>query len=119
MSSRLPRLNEEILVKLSSLIKTVKDPRVSGMVSITRVEATSDLGKAKVYISALEQDRLPEIISGLRSASGYLRRELGRVLTHRSTPELTFEPDYSISHGAKISGILSRIEISHTEEDDE
>ncbi len=119
MSSRLPRLNEELLEKLSALIKTVNDPRVRGMVSVTRVEATSDLRHAKVFVSALEQEKLPEIIAGLRSASGYLRRELGRMLTHRSTPQLSFEPDYSISHGAKISGILSHLEIKQAEDGDE
>ncbi len=105
-SNRLGRINEEIQRELSSLIRTVKDPRVTGMISVTGVETTADLKYAKVYISLLDKSSAKEVMGGLRSASGYLRRELGRTLQLRATPELEFIHDDSIDKGAHILELL-------------
>ena len=105
-ATRMGRINEEIQKELSALIRTVKDPRVQGLISITRVDTTADLKYAKVYISVLDKQDADQVIKGLKSAAGYLRRELGHALTLRATPELTFIRDDSIDHGAHILSIL-------------
>ncbi len=80
-SNRIGRINEEIQKELSSAIRNLKDPRVADtMISITRVETTPDLRWAKVYVSFLDENRAKEAIKGLKSAGGYLRRELGSAL---------------------------------------
>lgn len=106
-NNRKGRINEEIMRELSTLIRTLKDPRITGLVSITHVDVTPDMRYAKVFISRLgEQSDLKECIKGLRSAGGYLRRELAQRLTIRYTPELQFEADDSMVHGARISELL-------------
>ena len=105
-SNRIGRINEEIQRELAALIPTVKDPRVSGMISVTAVETTPDLKFAKIYISALDKGGEEQVLKGLKSASGYLRRELGRSLNLRYTPELTFVRDDSINKGAHILEML-------------
>ena len=103
-SNRIGRINEEIQKELSALLRTLKDPRVSatGMVSITRVDTTGDLRYARVYISCLDKSQEKDVMKGLKSASGFLRRELGRALNLRYTPELQFIADDSIQYGAHI-----------------
>ena len=105
-SNRIGRINEEIQRELAALIPTVKDPRVTGMISVTGVEATPDLRWAKVHVSMLDQSSAAQVVKGLKSAAGYLRRELGRRLNLRYTPELVFEEDDSIRHGAHILQML-------------
>ena len=106
-SNRIGRINEEIQRELADQLRRLKDPRVSsGMVSIIRVDTTGDLRYARVYISALDKSREKEILKGLKSASGFLRRELGRALQLRYTPELQFIADDSIQHGAHILEVL-------------
>ena len=105
-SNRIGRINEEIQRELSGLIRTVKDPRVHGLVSITAVDTTTDLRYAKVYVSVLDKSDVNEVVKGLKSAGGYLRRELGRALQLRYTPELIFERDDSIDKGAHILDML-------------
>ena len=106
-SNRIGRINEEIQRELSDQFHRLKDPRVSsGMVSITRVDTTGDLRYARVYVSALNKNQEKEILKGLKSASGFLRRELGRALQLRYTPELQFIADDSIQYGAHILEVL-------------
>lgn len=105
-SNRIGRINEEIQRELASLIPSVKDPRVTGMISVTAVDATPDLKYAKVYISVLDKTDSAQVLKGLKSASGWLRRELGRALQLRYTPELTFVRDDSIDKGAHILDML-------------
>lgn len=110
-SNRKGRINEELQRELSNLIRTLKDPRVQqSMVSVTKVEATGDLRYAKVYISVLDKDKSRETLKGLRSAGGYLRREIGSRLQLRYTPELVFEEDDSIAYGARMFDLLRSLE---------
>ena len=109
-SNRIGRINEEIQRELSNLIRAVKDPRVKGMVSLTAVETTPDLRYAKVYVSVLDKSDVNEVVKGLKSAGGYLRRELGGSLSLRYTPELIFERDDSIDKGAHILSILENLD---------
>ena len=105
-SNRIGRINEEIQRELASLIPNVKDPRVSGLISVTAVDTTPDLRYAKIYISVLDKSDCAQVLKGLKSASGYLRRELGHALQLRYTPELTFVRDDSIDQGAHILDML-------------
>ena len=109
-SNRIGRINEEIQRELSALIPAVKDPRVSGMISVTAVETTPDLRYAKAYISVLDKENGERVHKGLRSASGWLRRELGSALKLRYTPELVFQLDDSIDKGAHILELLRSVE---------
>ena len=112
-SNRIGRINEEIQRELAEQIRYLKDPRVSqvGMVSITRVDTTGDLRYARVYISVLDKTQEKDVLKGLKSASGFLRRELGRTLNLRNTPELTFVRDDSIDQGAHILDMLRNPEV--------
>ena len=106
-SNRIGRINEEIQRELSDQFRRLKDPRVSsGMVSITRVDTTGDLRYGRVYVSALDKSQEKEVLKGLKSAAGFLRRELGRALQLRYTPELQFIADDSIPYGAHILEVL-------------
>ena len=111
-SNRIGRINEEIQRELSDQLRRLKDPRVSatGMVSITRVDTTGDLRYARIYISTLDKTRETEVLKGLKSAAGFLRRELGRALQLRYTPELQFIADDSIANGAHILEVLRKVE---------
>ena len=120
-STRMGRINDDIQLALSSLLRQVKDPRVQqGMISITRVETTGDLRYAKVWLSVLDELNEKEFKRGLKSCGPWLRRELGASLNLRYTPELVFELDHSMEYGAKISRMIEEIEESekHDEEPD-
>lgn len=120
-STRIGRINDDIQLALSSLLRLVKDPRVQqGMISVTRVETTGDLRYAKVWLSVLGELNEKEFRRGLKSCGPWLRRELGASLNLRYTPELVFELDHSMEYGAKISRMIEEIEESekHDEEPD-
>ena len=111
-TNRIGRINEEIQRELSELLRNVKDPRVQKtMISVTRVQTTPDLRYAKVYVSMFDKDQAKEVLKGLKSAGGWLRRELGARLQLRYTPELVWEEDTSITHGARIFDILATLDI--------
>ena len=117
-TNRINRINEEIQKALAELIRELKDPRVQNtMISITRVETTPDLRWAKVYVSFLQADRAKDAIKGLKSAGGYLRRELGRALNLRYTPELAWELDDSITYGAKMLALINSLDTGEDKED--
>lgn len=105
---RIDRTNDDIQLVLSELLRSIKDPRVNqGMLSVTRTETTGDLRYCKVYVSVFGLEDEKELKKGLKSASGWLRRELSKRLSLRYTPELIFELDDSIGHGAHINKIIS------------
>ena len=119
-SNRIGRINEEIQKELASLIPNLKDPRVQNtMISITHVETTPDLRYAKVYVSFLQEDRAEGALKGLKSAGGYLRRELGRALQLRYTPELVWALDDSITYGAKMLKLINSLEVKQDDGTDE
>lgn len=119
-SARIGRINDDIQRILADRLRQVKDPRVSdqGMITITRVDTTGDLRYAKVWLSVYGLKDEKEFKKGLKSASGWLRRELGSTLKLVYTPELVFEIDHSIEYGAKISGILDNLHIPELSEED-
>lgn len=115
------RINEEMQKELMNILRGVKDPRVQdAFMSVTAVDVTPDLKYAKIYYSALQGDE-KELKTGLKAATGYIRRELARTLNLRITPELTFLHDSSITYGAHIASILNSLDISEPdpEETDE
>ena len=117
-SNRINRINEEIQKELSSLLRTVKYPRVQDtMISITRVETTPDLRYTKVYVSFLQNDRADEALKGLKSAGGYLRRQLGSNLKLRYAPEIVWALDDSITYGAKMLKLINSLEVRHDDEE--
>ena len=113
-SYKLDRVNEDVRRELTAILREVKDPRVTGcLLSIVRVEVTNDLSYCTVYVSTMEGlDRTREAVKGLKSAAGYMRRELGKALKLRHTPELLFKATDSIEYGAHISRMLGDMDLS-------
>ena len=119
-SNRIAIINEEIQKELSALLRTVKDPRVQDvMISITRVETTPDLRYTKVYVSFLQEEKAAEAMKGLKSAAGFLRRQLGGNLRLRYSPEIVWEQDDSIVYGAKMLKLINSLGVRQDEEADE
>ena len=119
-SNRIGRINEEIQKELANLLRKVKDPRVAEtMISITRVETTPDLRYAKVCVSFLEESKAAGAMKGLKSAGGWLRRELGRALNLRYTPELMWDLDDSITYGARMLELINSLDVSRDEQPDQ
>ena len=110
-SYRMDRTSEDIKRELTAILRTVKDPRVTGLVSIVRVEVSSDLSYAKIHISSMDGlEAAKTVVKGLTSAGGYVRRELGRALHLRHVPELRFVADDSIAYSAHIAQTLQDLE---------
>ncbi len=108
MADRIVRISEEVKKEISSIIQNdLKDPRLPDMVSIISCSVTKDLRYAKVFISVLGTDEEKKnAISALKSAAGFIRRELGHRVQLRYTPEIHFELDTSIEHGIYINKLL-------------
>ena len=113
------RLSEDLKRELSVLLREVKDPRVSRMLSIIRCEVSGDLSHCKVNVSALEGEAATkESIKGLNSASGFLRKEIANRLHLRKCPELHFIADGSIAYSAKINEILHELDETDSGEEE-
>lgn len=112
-SNHIQRVNEDIRLCLAEKIRQVKDPRVQQgtLISVVRTDTTGDLRYCKVYLSVLGKIDEREFKKGLKSCGGWLRRELSAALSLRCTPELIFELDHSIEHGAHINDMLRQLEI--------
>ncbi len=117
-SYRIDRISEEVRHALDALIRGLNDPRIDGTWSITRVEVTRDLRYAKTYVSILEDDLADGFMKALKNASGFLRRELGRQVDLRYTPELLFERDRNIEYGIHISQVLNSLKPSEESTDE-
>lgn len=118
-SNKLARTNDDIQFVMSNLLRKVKDPRVQqGMISVTRVETTGDLRYSKIWLSVIGMRDEKEFRKGLKSASGWLRRELGASMNLRYTPELVFEIDHSIEYGAHISEVIKSLDIEKDGDED-
>ena len=105
------RINEEVKREISVIIRDeIKDPRMTAMVSITAVKVTKDLSYAKVYVSIFSNDKEEQdnTFSALKSASGYIRKEIGQRINLRNTPQILFELDDSISYSMKIEELIEK-----------
>ena len=108
--TRLGRIDEEYRKEISNIISyKLKNPNVTGLISVTKVKVTNDLKYAKVYVSILNSKNVKDTLAGLKKSSGFIRSELARKVNLRNTPELIFELDDSIEYGAKIDSILKEI----------
>ena len=108
--TRLGRINEEYRKEISSIIdRDLKNPNVTGLISVTKVKVTNDLKYARVYVSILNSKNIKDTLAGLKKSSGYISSELAKRVNLRNTPELVFELDDSIEYGTKIDAILKEI----------
>ena len=104
------RINGDVQRDLSNIIRELKDPRVGIMTSVTAVEVTPDLKYCKAYISVLGDDETKaETLAGLKSAAGFIRRELARTVNLRNTPEIKFIMDESIEYGMRMSKLIDDV----------
>lgn len=111
------RINGEVLKELSNIIRSeIKDPRINPMTSVVSVEVAPDIKTCKAYISVLGDEKSQQdTIAGLKSAEGYIRRELARTVNLRNTPEIKFILDQSIEYGINMSKLIDEV----TKKDDE
>jgi len=107
------RINDEIKKELSQILRSeLKDPRIGAMVSVMKVETSTDLKFCKVAVSVLgSEDEKKSVMAGIRSASGFIRRMVAERINLRSTPEFTFVLDDSLEYSFKINKILSDLDI--------
>ncbi len=111
-SNRINRINEEIQKSLASALRSVKDPRVAdALISITRVETTPDLRYTKVFVSILQEDKAEDAMKGLKSAAGFLRRQLGSDVRLRCVPEIIWALDDSITYGTRMLELINSLEV--------
>lgn len=108
--ARLGRINEELMKAISHIITyELKNPEVTGMISVTRVKVTPDLKYAKVYVSLLNSKSVEKTMQGLKESAGFMRSQVAKAINLRITPQLVFEYDDSIENGEKIDNILKQI----------
>ena len=104
------RVNEEVQHELSTIIRELKDPRIAMMTTVTEVNVATDLKTCKAYISVLGDEKArKDTMDGLKSAAGYIRRELAHSLNMRNTPEITFKLDTSIERGVEMSRLIDEV----------
>ena len=108
--ARIDKINGEVMRELANVIRELKDTRIPLMTSVVAVHVTNDLRYAKAYISVMgEEETKKKAMQGLKSASGFIRREIGKRVDLRYTPEFIFELDNSIEHGSHIDKLLKNI----------
>lgn len=108
--TRLNRINEELKKEISHVLTSeLKNPNVTGLLSVTRAKITPDLKYAKVYVSVLNSKNLEKTMQGLKDSAGFIRSQVAKTVNLRITPELIFELDDSMEYGAKIDNILKEI----------
>lgn len=117
---RVERIEEEVKKVVSKVIdRDLKDPRLDGMISVTKVDVSRDLKYCKIYVSMLGVADQKEAMDALKSSAGFVRREIGANIRMHSTPEVKFEFDDSIEYGNKIQKIINDLDIKPVEEDGE
>ncbi len=108
--NRLGRIDEQYRKEISQILNyELKNPNVTGLISVTKVKVTNDLKFAKVYVSILNSKNLKDTLAGLKKSAGFIRSELAKRVNLRNTPEIIFELDDSLEYGAKIDSILKEI----------
>ena len=108
--NRLGRIDEQYRKEISQILNyELKNPNVTGLISVTKVKVTNDLQFAKVYVSILNSKNLKDTLAGLKKSAGFIRSELAKRVNLRNTPEIIFELDDSLEYGARIDNILKEI----------
>ncbi len=118
------RVNDAVALEMATILRNVKDPRVSGaFISVTGADVTPDFKYAKIYYSVLgmdgDKEAEKELAKGLKSAQGFIRGQLAKSLNLRVTPELTFVPDESMKRGVEIAAMINKLEFTDEEEETE
>lgn len=109
-SNRLGRIDEELKKEISNIINyEMNNPKITGLISVTRAKITPDLKYAQIYVSILNSKNVKETLANLKKSSGYIRTEIAKRINLRITPELIFILDDSMEYGAKIDQILKEI----------
>ena len=109
-NNRFNRVEEEMKKEISNIISNkLKNPDITGLISVTKVKVTTDLKFAKVYVSILNAKNTKATLRGLKQSSGFVRSEVAKSINLRNTPEIIFELDDSMEYGAKIDSILKDI----------
>ena len=108
--NRLGRIDEQYRKEISQILNyELKNPNVTGLISVTKVKVTNDLKFAKVYVSILNSKNLKDTLAGLKKSAGFIRSELAKRVNLRNTPEIIFELDDSLEYGARIDNILKEL----------
>jgi len=114
--TRLGRINEELKKEISHIITfELKDPNITGLISVTKVKITPDLKYAKVYVSILNAKNQEKALNGLKDSSGFIRSQVAKTVNLRITPQLVFEIDDSIEYGMKIDSIIKEFNVKDKE----
>ena len=109
-SNRMNKIDEELKKEISSIISTeLKNPHLTGLISVSKVKTTPDLRYAKVYVTMINEKSKKENLSILKESSGFIRSEIAKKINLRYTPELVFEFDESLEYGTRIDEILKKI----------
>lgn len=109
-SFRMDRTSEDVKREITDIMRSLKDPRITGLLSVVKVDLAKDLSLCRVYISSLDAyEKAKEAVKGLESAAGYVRRELGMRMSLRRSPEIKFIADDSIEHSAEINRLLHKL----------
>ncbi len=117
-SNRLIRINQEVMHDLTTILREdLKDPRVSPLTSVVKVDTTADLKFCKVYVSVMGKEReQKDTMEGLKSSAGHIRSELAHRTNLRNTPQLSFVLDHSIEYGVEISALIDKV-VRHDEDE--
>ena len=116
---RSDRISDQVRREVDQIIRSqLNDPRISGTFSITRAEVTRDLRYAKIYVSILEEEKAAGVMAALKGAAGFVRRELGRKMVIRYTPEIIFQHDQNIAYGVHIADVLNQVRAKESEGND-
>ena len=117
--NRIDRISEEVRREVDRIIREdLNDPRIAGTFSVTHADVTRDLRYAKIYVSVLEDDKREGMMAALKKAAGFIRRELGRNIIIRYSPELTFVSDENIAYGVHIAKVLADAQKTEGEQDE-
>lgn len=117
--NRLNRVNEELKKEMSQIISfELKNPEITGLISVTKVKITPDLKYAKVYVSLLNSKNEEKTMEALKQSSGFMRSLIAKRINLRVTPELVFEQDDSMEYGMKIDSILKELNKEKKEEEE-
>ena len=110
MSERILRVNSEIQKAISDIISNeLKNPLIKGLITVTKVDTTSDLDQSKIYVSIFEEDTREDVFNAIKHSAGFIRRELARRVEIRKVPFLTFFLDQSYDYGKKIDDAINKI----------
>ncbi len=110
MSERILRVNSEIQKAISYIIANdIKNPLIKGLITVTKVDTTTDLEQSKIYLSIFEENNREEVFNQIKHSAGFIRKQLAQAIDLRKVPFLTFYLDDSYEYGSRIEETLAKI----------